>query len=339
MLSEQGTKICAICPHANECGKTGCLDDVNARYLASRPNQFPRLMTPIQAARCTALLREGWSLRRLYSGGGQGKPIVTPGKLQNHCTDYPEWGAEALQLAKGNAKAADSLKGSTKRARTHCGRGHEFAVHGLAYKNHVNGRRYRYCKACNTINGRQGSKLPTEIVEKVKALVRAGAPLNSFTGGGKPGYLCRFASVKLLRDQDPEFNNLVRLGVERRKLMGMQVNLTISKPHIIKPTNLRAPTLGGSVAGRADVVFSAVSQAVSSRLPRHIRDDVMGQLFLDVEEGRVALADIGQFARKYTNDIYQEEKRQISLDAPAFRDGTGGSRLDRISEADGMWAA
>lgn len=92
------------------------------------------------------------------------------------------------------------------------------------------------------------------------------------------------------------------------------------------------------MAGREDVVFSAISEAVSVRLPRHIRDEVMGQLFLDVEEGRIALTDIKRFARKYTSDIYEEEKRTISLNAPAFRDGTGGSKLDRLSEADGMWA-
>ncbi len=104
-------------------------------------------------------------------------------------------------------KATDKLKGAHYSSRTHCRRGHEFAVHELSYKNHVNGRQYRYCKLCNKINARQGSKLPDEIVEKVKSLVRSGNPLNLFTSGGKPGYLCRFASVKLLRQE---------VGAERR---------------------------------------------------------------------------------------------------------------------------
>jgi hypothetical protein len=101
---------------------------------------------------------------------------------------------------------------------------------------------------------------------------------------------------------------------------------------------VRAAVFTRKIAGRADIVFSAISEAVSFRLPRHIRDEVMGQLFLDVEEGRIALSDIKKFARKYTSDLYEEEKRRISLDAPAFRDGTGRSKLDRLSEADGMWA-
>jgi hypothetical protein len=162
MLSEQGTKICAICPHANDCRKNdACLDGVNARYLANHPNQFPRLMTPAQANSTMAALRAGRTVRRFTNGGKVGELIVSLTKFKNHCAAYSEWGTEALRLRAANAKAADSLKGSTKRSRTHCGRGHEFAVHGLAYKNHVNGRRYRYCKLCNTINGRQGSKQQT----------------------------------------------------------------------------------------------------------------------------------------------------------------------------------
>jgi hypothetical protein len=85
--------------------------------------------------------------------------------------------------------------------------------------------------------------------------------------------------------------------------------------------------LTGSVAGRADVVFSAVNEAVSLRLPRHIRDEVMGQLFLDVEEGRVALSDVKWFAKKYANDIYEEEK------AADFAGRTGFPRQYRRVEA------
>jgi hypothetical protein len=188
----------------------------------------------------------------------------------------------------------------------------------------VNGRRYRYCKLCNKINARQGSKLPNEILEKVKSLVRSGNPINSFTSGGKPGYLCRFASVKRVRRDDPEFNNLVLLGAQRRKLILRQTSITIPKPQIITITNLRMPTLTGRVAGPADVVFSAVNEAVSLHLPRHIRDDVMGQLFLDVEEGRVALVDIKRFARKYVSEIYEEDHNGSRWTHPLFETARAG---------------
>jgi hypothetical protein len=177
-------------------------------------------MTPTQANEFMAALRAGRTLRRITGGGKTfGPAIASLKKFHLHCELYPEWGAEAKRLAIANAKAADVLKASTKISRTHCRRGHEFAVHGLAYKSRVNGRRYRYCKLCNKINSQQGSKLPNEVVEKIKALVRAGSPLRSFTSGGKPGYLCRFVSVTQLRQDDTEFNNLVILGQQRRKLL------------------------------------------------------------------------------------------------------------------------
>jgi hypothetical protein len=136
---------CSQCPHPDDCSKVGaCLDDINAQYLATRRSRFPRLMSPAQATAFMSRLRGGESIRRITGGGKLGPAVVPLSKLKKHCALYPEWGAEVTRLARVNSKAADSLKGSpTKRARTHCGRGHEFAVHGLGYKNHVNGKRYR----------------------------------------------------------------------------------------------------------------------------------------------------------------------------------------------------
>lgn len=280
-------------------------------------------------------LKAGSTVGKLTGGGKKGPPMVSYDRFKKHCELNPDWAVEARRISQINIKR---LKGASRRARTHCSRGHEYAVHGLGYKSHINGRSYRYCKLCNKINSRHGLKLPDQMIDQIKALVRAGSPIGSFTSGGKPGYLCRFASVKQLRQDDLEFNNLVLLGAQRRKLIVQQSRLVVPQQKINKATNLRTPTLSGNIAGRADIVFTAVNEAVSLRLPRHIRDEVIGQLYLDLEEGRIALSDVARFARKYTSDLYQEEKRRISLDEPAFRDGTGGSRLDRLSEADGIWA-
>jgi hypothetical protein len=203
---------CVICPHQSDCLKINrCLDEINLDYLARHRNQFPRLMTPVQANEFMAALRAGKTIKRITNGGKIGRMIATVTKFRTLCEQYANWGLEARALAAANAKAADKLKDNCS-SRTHCRRGHEFAVHGLAYKSHVNGRRHRYCKLCNKINSRQGAKLPDSMIEKIKSLVRSGKPLNSFTSGGKPGYLCRFASIKLLRQEDLAFNNLVLLG-------------------------------------------------------------------------------------------------------------------------------
>lgn len=192
-------------------------------------------------------------------------------------------------------------------------------MHGLGYKNHVNGKRYRYCKLCNKINSQQGGPLPSEVVEKIKTLVRAGNPVRSFTSGGQSGYLARFNSVKLLRSRDAEFDRLVRLNSERR----------------IITTNVRLPTLTGRIAAQPDETFSAVDAAVSHRLPRHIRDDVMGRLILEVLEGRVDVPQVAKYAQLYTRQAYnQMNYGPLSLDARLFEDGST-TRGDRVTR--GLW--
>jgi hypothetical protein len=241
-----------------------------------------------------------------------------------YCAIHPDYAREALPLLEANAKAARIRKGH-KGFRTHCGRGHEFAIHGLGYKNHVNGRRYRYCKLCNLMHSRKGNKLPDEVVAKIKTLVRAGNRVHSFTVAGKPGYLARFSSVKLLRSQDAEFDRLVRLNSQRK----------------IIATNVRMPTLTGRIAAQPDETFSAVDAAVSHRLPHHIRDDVMGRLILDILEGRVDISQVAKYARLYTSQAYNQmnyatfgNSRLVSLDEVPFHDGTA-TRGDTVSR--GLW--
>jgi hypothetical protein len=60
---------CSQCPHTKDCLEMGsCLDEVNARYLAERHNQFPRLMTSAQPSIFMARLRAGEIVRRMTSG-------------------------------------------------------------------------------------------------------------------------------------------------------------------------------------------------------------------------------------------------------------------------------
>jgi hypothetical protein len=269
MLSEQETKICAVCPHQNDCAKLGsCLDDVNSQYLATHPNQFPRLMTPAQAAAFMSRLRGGESVRRITSGGKFGRPVCSSGKFKKHCVAYPEWGAEAKQLAAANQKASDKLRGlgASRAGATHCRNGHPYAIYGSFKAKtgpkyaHMKGRLFRYCKACNVASGRNPVEpLPPATINQIKDLLRHGKAPHSFTTWGAPGRVCKFYAFKQLCKNDAEVNNLAALGLERRKLLLARAKIiAIPKPAIIKVTNLRAPTLTGSVAGRADVVFSAV---------------------------------------------------------------------------------
>jgi hypothetical protein len=76
MERDKALKNCANCPHQNDCLKVGsCLDDINAQYLATRPNQFPRLMTPAQATTFMNRLRAGEAVRRMTNGGKLGDSL------------------------------------------------------------------------------------------------------------------------------------------------------------------------------------------------------------------------------------------------------------------------
>jgi hypothetical protein len=207
MERNEALKNCANCPHQSD-----CLDDVNAQYVAAHPNQFPRLMTPAQASRCTASLQEGWTLRRLYNGGNQGKPVVTSGKLKNHCAAYPEWGAEASRLAKVNAKAADKLKGCNRSNQTHCKRGHSLADAFV----HVSSEGWvmRNCRKCHEARRDRIQPLPPAKLQDVKTLLIAKKSVADITGqhlrGKKRPVIVNSTRFYNARKADPEFDLFVK---------------------------------------------------------------------------------------------------------------------------------
>jgi hypothetical protein len=245
-------------------------------------------------------------------------------RFKKHCELNPEWGAEAWRISNKNVSALKS--NVAKRSRTHCSRGHAFALSEKAFKRHVNGKQYRYCRICNTQNALKGGKIAVDVVEQIKTLVRAGNSVSSFTGGGKPGYLARFYSVKQLRAQDPELDHLVRVNCVRR-IRSVRIG------------NLREPTLTGRIAAQPHEIFTAVDGAVSRRLPHHIRDEVMGRLSLDILELRVDISAVAHFARLYTKQAYNEMEypKERSLDA-RFSAHSSMTLLDRISaEAGSEW--
>ncbi|WOH53825.1 hypothetical protein [Bradyrhizobium sp. sBnM-33] len=280
-------KICTVCPHQNDCLNTGaCLDELNAPQIAA--NQFPERMTPDQANDFMAALRDGRTLRRICGGGRLGPPIASASKFRKHCSLYPEWGAGAERLATENRKASEKLKGlgASRSGETHCRNGHPYAVFGsFKAKDRPEVRPYEG-SAISLLQSLQcglGQKTYPAVAainnRELKDLLRHGKAPHSFTTWGAPNRLCKFYAFKQLCENDSEVNNLAALSLERRKLLrSPSTIITIPKPAIIKASNLRAPTLTGRVAGRADVVFSAVNEAVSSTrkkiagshwMPRH----------------------------------------------------------------------
>ncbi len=108
-----------------------------------------------------------------------------------------------------------------------------------------------------------------------------------------------------------------------------------AKPAAPGRSNLRKPALAGTIAGAPNGGFAVIDAAVSRQLPRHIRDDVIGSVTLEVLEGRLSLCDLAKAVKQRQRQLYSETNYgPISLDAPAYRDGAV-PLVETISE--GIW--
>jgi hypothetical protein len=118
--------------------------------------------------------------------------------------------------------------------------------------------------------------IPPDMAIDFMERLKAGSTIGKLTGGGKRGppmvSYDRFKkhcelhpdwAVEARRISQSNVRILKGLGAQRRKLIVQKTSLMLPKPQIIKTTNLRAQTLSGRIAGRADIVFTAVNEAVS----------------------------------------------------------------------------
>jgi hypothetical protein len=339
MLNGETPKTCAICPHAGDCATArSCLDDVNMKYLVDSRQQFPRLMTPVQANRCAALLRKGWTLRRLYNGGGEGTPIVSPSKLQNHCAAYPVWGDEALRLARANAKAADALKGRSWHERTK-----ETCLKGLHPMTGDNlridpSRGRRACLACRNFARDNPPRMTADALTRVKRALHAGATKSQICngkplGGGKiDKSLILTTNHKFYQQRrlDPEFNKFVLAHIVDSNSRGQKLR------------QARARTLIHTTAAREE---ANDFRRILALLPVYIlgRDDIAQDIFLAVFDGTLKRDDIQHRVKWHISDHNKRfptnfakfgNSPLVSLDEVMFDDGTT-TRGDTVSR--GLW--
>ncbi|QKD03496.1 hypothetical protein EB235_20005 [Mesorhizobium loti R88b] len=82
-----------------------------------------------------------------------------------------------------------------------------------------------------------------------------------------------------------------------------------------------------SIRHDPDTVYRVVSRAVSSALPRFMRDDVIASMLLAVLEGKLLLDHVGARMKDYVTGYNREYDtfKTLSLDAPM-----GGTDLRRI---------
>jgi hypothetical protein len=317
---------CSQCPHPSECLKVGaCLDTLNAPRIAS--GQFPQRMTPGQANELMAALREGKTIRRITNGGKFAPVIVSLTKLKKHCELYPEWGVEAMRLARVNAKRANALK-SPKLYMRLCKYGHSLDSGRVYFKD---GYRCRRCPACDKIRNARAGIITRETLAKVTVALRNGVTVNQVVHGIPMGGGCRNSSLVVMncaafyrhRYENPEFNQLVRGEIEKR----------------IRSSNPVLAVAAGTFKYEWD---PGDHQLIRSMLPQYFqeKDVVINEVIISLLEGRLDRTQIAHRIQWYVSDYNRARyakfgnNKLFSLDERLFDDGRA-TRGDTVSR--GLW--
>jgi hypothetical protein len=332
----QLVQTCAVCPHRRDCQKVGkCLDDVNAEYLSTRPNQFPRLMTPTQATTFMSRLQAGEAVRRMTSGGKLGKAVCSLEKFKKHCAAYPMWGEDAQRLAKINAKAADIMKSvnAWKRKKTQelCLKG----LHPMKGDNLMIHKGRRACLACwrhHATHPPIHSILP--VLDLIKDDLRRGISLGQIchgkpTGGGKLDYSLMRVRPNVFyyyRKLNPDFDQFVRDALAGSNSRGQKIRWTRVHTASVRDSNNE---------------YYRIRAMIPAENPH--RDDIVARIFEDLLGGSLKREEVAGRIKQYVaelNKLYPTKYAKFgdsplySLDEALFDDGNT-TRGDNISQ--GLW--
>jgi hypothetical protein len=280
---------CSQCPHPNECLKTAaCLDELNAR----RPSGH---MTPEQANACMAALREGKTLRRFTNGGKFGPAIVSFKKFKKHCELHPEWGAEAMRLAKINAKAGDILKSvnNAKRRQTQemCLKG----LHPMKGDNLMMHKGRRCCLACwrhHAAHPPIHSILP--VLDLIKDDLRRGISLGQIcqgrpTGGGRVDRSLVRVRANVFyryRELNPEFDQFVRQAITNSNARGQKIRWTRVRTSSVRDSNNE---------------YYKIRDMISEQNSH--RDDIVARIFEDLLSGSLKREEVPARVKVYVAEL------------------------------------
>lgn len=280
-------------------------------------------MTPEQAEQVMAGLRAGHALRTIHASN-----IVTPGRLANHCEAFPEFGAEVRRLADANRKAIGFRRMEWQRAKTHCIHGHEFTPENVSLQKDGS----RQCRTCNRMRAAQPRPISPEKVERIKALISHGVPLNSIYNGAN--YVAGHHSIKRQCSIDPELGRLVaEVAARNRKLTNSPERLALMRRRAAITRQRR----------EADE-YRAIRAMVPTYLPPDVRDDIVHNIMRAIWERSLRRGDIRSRVQLFVtqhNRMFPVKfakfgsARLLSLDEVLFDDGAA-TRGDTVSE--GLWA-
>jgi hypothetical protein len=269
--------------------------------------------------------RTVWEISR----GRRGSQLASYETFQRYCSSHPDFDREARAHADRNGKIAQFRKGASKRDKTHCRRGHPLSGDNL----YLDLGRYRRCKACTVLNGKNPPAPTEDQIKCVTAALNAGQTLTQICAGRLDGKrvgarIIGFNKLKVLREQNPDFNrfvcavspgNLARARQRRRNPQEFHANIH------------RAETND----------YHRIVELVPANLPPDMRDDIVQSIFLALLEGTLRRDQIRERVRHFVTAHNREANKNgigkfglISLDAPIFADSSAtlGDSITR-----GLW--
>ncbi|PDT68507.1 hypothetical protein CO675_39175 [Bradyrhizobium sp. C9] len=285
-------------------------------------------MNSTEAAILLERLEAGETLRILTSHRDS---ICSRKAFLRHCEQHPEWGKKAQALADRNALIAFNRRGNGKSFafRTHCAKGHPLTPDNVGFKM-SNGT--RYCKVCNSENVARGKIMTPEQDRAIRNAILTNMRISDIIkpAAGRKA-ICSYGTYRTARQQNPEFNRFIlehcievpRDGAGRRLITNteaLQFASTASRRVVDDiPVYVAEP-------GDYEWLYSLTPRY----LPRHDRDEIVSDIWIELTERRLRREDVPtrvkDLIRKHNREnpsrAYGDIRSPLSLDAPAYMDGT-----------------
>ncbi|MGY4160230.1 MULTISPECIES: hypothetical protein [unclassified Bradyrhizobium] len=252
-----------------------------------------------------------------FRAGSTLRPYHLPtAKFKAYCDSHPAYAEIALPLLAANLVASNKRKGALKRNQTHCKAGHPLSGTNLYIEKRTG---FRRCMTCILRRNAEPSPPTTEQVERVTAAINAGQRAVQFCGNGSPDRIFGFNKLKILRQNNPEFD---RLYTTKILLVRPRSNMVTHREVTLTP---------------AQQEYQRVARLVPYQLPHDIRDDVIQSIFLAILEGSLQLDQVQARVKEFVRAHYREANKHgvgkfglRSLDAPIKVDSKL-TRMDVIS--------
>ncbi|QOZ24101.1 hypothetical protein [Bradyrhizobium sp. CCBAU 51753] len=301
-----------------------CADAINAGSITFT-------MNATEADRFIERLEAGDTLRLILN---RKDAICQKKAFLKHCELHPAWAERAHQLAQRNAAEAQNRKRLSKKAfatRTHCSKGHPLTPENVGIKP-VNGT--RYCKACNYANVARGKPITPDVERAVRNAILTNMKITDIYNGG-PGRkpICTYGTLRTARRLNADLGRFFDEQLSERRAYRRSnggVLVPDCSPNDI-PVYIFQP-------GDYEWLYGLTPR----HLPKNDRDVIVSDLWIELTERRLRREDVPTRAkdlikkhnRENPSRAYGDIRSPLSLDAPAYLDGTM-LRGETVSES--LW--